>query len=151
MPRETLTLLDLSDREFLLIVEDAYDADGWADSYEVARRCDLTERRSAAVRLSWLARSGVAEREHARDEGGNLRYHRNGKVMHTQRWRLTDLGHAIAHGSIKAKQQRALDGIEDAALLELTSYVTDRLRHDPAAQWLAKRQWRYGTENRTGR
>jgi hypothetical protein len=151
MPRESLTLLDLSDREFLLIVEDAYDADGWADSFEVARRCDLKERRSAAIRLSWLWRNGVVEREHKRDESGNIRYHRNGRVMHSQRWRLTEIGRAYAHGALKARTQQALDKVDDAAMLELTRYVTGRLRTgDPAARWMVNREWRYGTAPRPG-
>jgi predicted transcriptional regulator len=78
MPREHLTLLDLSDREFLLVVMDASDGDGWADSQDIANLLDV-ERRNASSRLSWLVRWGVVEREHKRDESGNLRYHRDGK------------------------------------------------------------------------
>lgn len=146
MPREHLTLLDYSDREFLLLLTDVADEDGYADSLALADRLDLAERRSAAQRLSWLARWGAVEREHARDHAGNIKYHRDGRIMHTQRWRLTDIGHAIAVGKLKAGQQRSLDGLRDDQLIEVTRWLTSRTRGDSGATVgkLALREWKYG-------
>lgn len=145
MPRESLTILDLSDREFLLILDECGDADGWADSLAIANALDLEHRHSASSRLSWLARVGnLAEREHERDEHGNLRYRRSGKPFYTQRWRLTELGRAYAYGRLKARQRETLERIDDVAMLEVTRFVTDRARRDPAAKWLMNREWRYG-------
>jgi hypothetical protein len=142
--RERLTLLDYSDREFLLLLEDVAEADGWADSEELAVRLDLKTRRSAAQRLSWLARWGAVEKEHARDHTGNLRYHRDGKPMYTQRWRLTDAGRALAYGEIKARQRQALDRFGDEQLLELTRWLTGRTRDGGMATKLALREWKHG-------
>jgi hypothetical protein len=143
--RESLTILDLSDREFLLIVDEVADADGWADSLAIAQALELEHRHSASSRLSWLSRTAeLCEREHRRDEHGNLRWHKSGKPMHTQRWKLTELGRAYAYGRLKARQREALDRIDDMALLEVTNLITERARRDPAAKWLMNRQWRYG-------
>src|SRR3954462_14187160 len=99
MAIDSVRIEDYSDREFLLIVADvAEDEDGWADSEQVAVRMDLSTRRLASSRLSGLRRYGAVEREPVRDEHGNIRYHRNGKPMHTQRWRLTAAGEALAFG-----------------------------------------------------
>lgn len=150
--RESLTLLDLSDREFLLILDEHGDADGWTDSLEVAQALELKHRHSASSRLSWLSRAEhpLVEREHLRDDHGNLRYHRDGRIRHSQRWRLTDVGHAFAYGHLKAQTRNSLDRLDDVVLLEVTQIVADRARRDPTAKWLLNRQWRYGI-NRNGR
>ena len=36
MPVERLTIDDMSDREFLLVLHDQRDADGWTDSEQIA-------------------------------------------------------------------------------------------------------------------
>lgn len=141
MALEHLRLEDFSDREFLLIVADITEAhDGWADSQEIADRLDLTKRRFASSRLSWLARWGAVEREHARDEGGNLRWHRDGKPMHTQRWRLTTTGWAIASGSLRKGTETALEKLGDDQMLLLTRWVARRQMGATAAK-LVQREW----------
>jgi hypothetical protein len=50
MPREHLTLLDLSDREFLLVVLDCEQEDGWTDSQDVANALDVARRGSRSTR-----------------------------------------------------------------------------------------------------
>ena len=110
MALDHMRLEDLSDREFLLIVaEVAEDGDGWADSQEIADRLDLSKRRLASSRLSWLARWGAVERQHAQDAAGNIRYHRDGKVMHTQHWRLTAVGWQVASGELRKGLESQLD------------------------------------------
>jgi hypothetical protein len=56
MARLSLTIEDLSDREFLLVVRDLAGDDGWTDSDAIRERLDLTRRQIASTRLSWLAR-----------------------------------------------------------------------------------------------
>src|SRR3954470_12654056 len=110
MSLDRLTIEDFSDREFLLIVADvSSEEDGWADSEQVAQRMDLKTRRLASSRLSWLRRYGAVEREHVRDETGDIRYPRNGKPMHTQRWRLTTAGEALAYGRLRKGDESALN------------------------------------------
>jgi hypothetical protein len=116
MSLDRLRIEDFSDREFLLIVADvAAEEDGWADSEQVAQRMDLSTRRLASSRLSWLRRYGAVEREHVRDEAGNIRYHRNGKPMHTQRWRLTTAGQAVAFGKLRKADETALGAAQGRA------------------------------------
>lgn len=149
MPLDHLRLEDLSDREFLLIVADLIEesGEGWADSAEIAKRLDLTERRVASSRLSWLRRWGAVEREHERDESGNIRYHRNGKPMHTQRWRLTGIGHDMATGTLRKQQQQALEGARDGDILALTRLLAERGQSGPeTVRHLMRREWRYRTE-----
>jgi hypothetical protein len=141
--REHLTLLDFSDREFLLLLDDVADGDGYADSLQLADRLDLTKRHSAAQRLSWLARWGAVEREHKRDANGVILYHRDGKAKHTQRWALTDFGKAIAYGKLKAGQRKSLEGLDDSALIEATRLISARTRNGSFAH-MAKREWKYG-------
>jgi hypothetical protein len=87
---------------------------------------DLSERRIASTRLSWLRRYGAVEREHVRDDNGNLRYHRNGKPMHTQRWKLTELGEQLAYGQLRKGDQTALSKLKDGQLLLVTRWLTER-------------------------
>lgn len=143
MPREHLTILDFSDREFLLLLDDVADEDGFADSLQLADRLDLAKRHSAAQRLSWLARWGAVEREHKRGPDGAILYHQDGKARHTQRWGLTDFGRAVAYGKLKAGQQRSLEGLDDAQLIEVTRYLSQRTRGGSFAH-MARREWRYG-------
>src|ERR1044072_1673333 len=126
MPKiEHLRITDYSDREFLLVMNDVAGGDGWADSEAVAQRLDLTERRIASSRLSWLARYGAGEREHVRGEAGNLRSPRNGKPMHTQRWRLTEVGRSVAFGKLRRSAETALEKIDDGQLLLLTCLLDE--------------------------
>lgn len=144
MPREHLTLLDLSDREFLLLCLDVAEEDGYFDAQAIADQLDLLHRRTASSRLSWLARWGAVEREHLRDHTGAIRYHRDGRVMHTQRWCLTELGEGVAHGALKAGQSRTLEGLRDDQLVEVTRWLSQRTKGANGLGRLAKREWRYG-------
>jgi hypothetical protein len=87
--RESLTILDYSDREFLLLVVDCYDGDGWAAAKVIGKRLNLVHHRSASSRLSWLTRFGAVEREYKRREDGELHLTPSGNLVPTQRWRLT--------------------------------------------------------------
>lgn len=146
MAREHLRLEDLSDREVLLIVADACGSNGdFADSLDIAARLDVGgehPRRTVAVRLSWLARWGAVEREHARDpDTGQLRYHRDGKVMHTQRWRLTASGWAVASGEMRKGLTNQLDRVDDGQMLVLTRWLARR-NASATARKLSEREWR---------
>jgi hypothetical protein len=149
-PLESLRLIDLSDREVLLVVADVADDDGWAYAYDVAERlgvADAYRRRAGAQRLSWLKRYGAVEREHEADEHGNLMYvagdpHR---PRYGQRWRLTATGEALASGRLRAAQQRAVDDADEAQLLLVARIVAERARasSSSAAAKLIEREWRH--------
>jgi hypothetical protein len=149
MPIDHLRIEDYSDREFLLIVADvAADEDGWADSDQIAQRMDLSSRRLASSRLSWLRRYGAVEREHVRDEHGQIRYHRNGKAMTTQRWRLTPAGEAVAFGKLRKGDEKALANLKDEQMLLVTRWLTERTVGDDTIGKLVAREWRYGHARR---
>lgn len=141
-PRASLRLIDLSDREFLLILADLIEegGEGWVDSADIAIRLDLTERKVASSRLSWLARWGAVEREHRQDDRGNIRYHRNGKVMHTQRWRLTSIGWQLASGDIRKGTRAALEKADDGQMLLITRWLATR-ESGATTQKLMSREW----------
>jgi hypothetical protein len=142
--RESLRIEEYSDREFLLIVVDAYDGDGWADSEHVAKLLDLKGRKIASSRLSWLRRYGAVEREHLADETGNIRYHRNGTAMHTQRWRLTELGEAVAYGRLRKGDETALSKLGDGQMLLVTRWLSERSHINGDMAKLVQREWRFG-------
>jgi hypothetical protein len=149
MSLDRLRIEDFSDREFLLIVADvAAEEDGWADSEQVAQRMDLSTRRLASSRLSWLRRYGAVEREHVRDEHGNIRYHRNGKPMHTQRWRLTTAGQMVAFGKLRKADETALGRLRDEQMLLVTRWLAERTAGDGTVGKLVSREWRYGQARR---
>jgi hypothetical protein len=141
---ESLRITDYSDREFLLVVADHLQDDGWAESLEVSRALGFENRRLAAQRLAWLARYGAVEREHARDEAGNIRWHKDGRPMHTQRWRLTPLGEQVAHGRLRKGDETALARLGDAQLPLVTRWLSERSRGDSGMAKLVQREWRYG-------
>jgi len=145
---EHLTLLDLSDRELLLILRDVADGAGYALANDIATRLDLMGEnpgRSVAVRLSWLVRYGAVEREHLRDAAGNIRYHRSGKVMTAQGWKLTELGVVIATGKLSKTQEKALEGMNDGSLLMATRWMAGRIASSNGTVGkLLDRQYRNG-------
>jgi hypothetical protein len=146
--RASLPLLAMSDRELLLLLRDAAEGDGFASARDVADRLSLEgeePHRAVAQRLSWLKRYGAVEREHERDEHGNIRYTRGGKIMYTQRWELTELGLTIATGKLTAAQQRQLEGMETGHLVMATRFLSRRVKESGEQTGkLLQREYRYG-------
>lgn len=152
MAGTSLRLQVMSDREVLLIVRDVADGDGWAYAYDVGERIGLDEthrKRAAAQRLSWLRRYGAVEREllpgpTAVDDAGThgLAYDAEEKPRFGQRWRLTELGEAIALGRLRKPTERAIDGMSEAEALLAIRTIGGRARHSAAAK-LLEREWRY--------
>lgn len=147
---ENLRIETFSDREFLLIVADHTQADGWAESLDVAKALGFENRRFAAQRFAWLARYGAVEREHERDYAGNIRWHKSGTPMYTQRWRLTELGSAVAYGKLRKGDQSALERLTDAQLPLVTRWLSEHSRGDGGMAKLVQREWRYGHAHRNG-
>lgn len=143
-PIESLTILDYSDREFLLVCKDVSDPDGWFYSADVVSQLGLTNARLASSRLSWLKRYEAVEREVERDQDGHLRAHRDGRLMHTQRWRLTQLGEALAMGRLRKGDEKALEGMNEGQLLLAVRWISQRSNDSDGASKLLQREWRYG-------
>jgi hypothetical protein len=145
----SLRLIDYSDRELLLIVVDEATADGWTTAEDVARRLGLATplpQRNVVSRFSWLRRYGAMERETVTDDKGKPLVTRSGNMKYTQRWRLTARGEQIANGTLSARQQGALDKVDNDSLVVLTRYVAERRRTtDDVAMKLADREWTFST------
>jgi hypothetical protein len=147
----SLTLLDLSDRELLLVMRDVADGQGWASAVDIADQLGLqTDKphRSVAVRLSWLKRYGAVEREHERDDHGKLLY-RGDKPVYTQRWKMTPIGLQLATGKLTKTQQNTLDRLQDGSMLMTMRWLSQRVvGSDPTVGKLMDREYRYGVGRR---
>jgi hypothetical protein len=148
MAIDSLRIEDFSDREFLLVLRDVADGDGWADSEHVAAYLDLRNKRLASSRLSWLRRYGAVEREVKRDHTGNIRAHRNGEIQYTQRWRLTPLGEAMALGKLRKRDEQTLGGMNEGQMLLAVRYISEQSRGESGPGKLLQREWRFGHARR---
>jgi hypothetical protein len=75
--------------------------------------------------------------------------HRNGKLMYTQRWRLTDLGLAMAVGKLTKTQQKTLDNLGDGQMLMTMRWLTQRVvGSNEQVGKLMDREYRYGVQRR---
>lgn len=144
----SLRLENFSDRELLLIVHDVRDDEGWSTARDVAERIDLDHDRPwvpVSSRLGWLRRYGATEREFMWDELGNPMYTAQGKLRYTQRWRLTEAGLAIAHGTINTRQQEQLERFKDHQLILVTRWLAGRRRTgEDVTAALVRREWKHG-------
>lgn len=149
--RAHLRLEEFSDRELLLALQDTCDEhEGWASAKEVAAKIGLDgedPHKAVAQRLSWQVRFGSVEHEFARDESGNIRYHKDGKPMYTQNWRLTEPGRLLAFGQLRKTEETALGRFDDSQMLLVTRWLTHRALANgvsPVTAKLVQREWRYG-------
>lgn len=149
MALEHLRLEDYSDRELLLVISDLSDGDGYASSHDIADHLGIEARyplRAVASRLMWLTRYGAIEREHARDDDGNLRYYVNGKPRFTQRWALTPEGEMIAEGALTKTNETALGKLQDRQLVLVARWLNQRSNDaGRTGATLVDREWRRGT------
>lgn len=149
-----LTLLDLSDRELLLVLRDVADAaSGYALAADIADRLDIGEdgHRSVSCRLSWLTRYGAVEREYERDSQGQIVMTggRNPGPKKLQGWKLTEIGFQMATGKLKKQQERMLDGLDDGTALMAMRWFTQRVvASNDTAKKLLDREYRHGVGRR---
>ena len=147
-----LTLLDLSDRELLLVLRDVADAStGYALAADIADRLDIGEdgRRSVSVRLSWLSRFGAVEREYRRDSQGRLETTAAGNPVKLQGWKLTDLGFQMATGKLKKTTERSLESLNDGDTLMAMRWISRRVSAaNGTVGKMLDREYRHGVGRR---
>lgn len=135
-PRHGLKLTEFEDVEFLYALEDNADHEGWTSSQDLANglRLDVDNpTRNVGARLSWLRRYGVVE------------YRRDGK-----KWRLTDAGRSLVHGTLTKAQALTIARTADERVLALTRAVSHELvTADGVAAAMMHRQWRYALAQRS--
>jgi hypothetical protein len=144
-PLEHLTLLDLSDREVLLIVRDVADSNGYAYSWAVASQLDLrgeTASRQVSSRLSWLTRYGALERGEKR----HVRRNPDAEPTPHRGWRLTELGWMIATGKLSKTQERAFEAMKPGALLMATRFISRQIAQANGTGKLLDREYRYSKQ-----
>jgi hypothetical protein len=150
MPPELdhLRLADLSDREVLLALMDAADGDGFASAPDIASQLGMKgdhPQRMVSSRCAWLRRYGAVERELLWDDNGNAIMNRKGEQRTGQRWRPTELGYALARGSLKKAQENALAGLTDEQLVLATRAIAERARGSSNASFgkMTEREWKH--------
>jgi hypothetical protein len=80
------------------------------------------------------------------DDHGNVVRNRAGEPRTTQRYRLTSIGWDIAHGALRATQEKALDGLGDAQMILVTQWLSQRARGSgTTVANLVRREWTYRT------
>lgn len=135
----SLTNYDYSDRELLHILNDTADAEGWAETADLAEVIGVTmpsvngqhsdrekqayAHRCTAMRFSWMARYGWVERDEGRTK-----------------WRLTDIGHDLMDGKLTKTLQNALDRLDagDRVLVMREIGNAYRAAPDPARHMLRR-------------
>jgi hypothetical protein len=150
---EGLTLRDLSDREFLLVIRDAGGVlPTYVTAADIAEHLRLTGDhpiRSVSSRLAWMKRLGAVEREYERDTHGNIRVHAgSGKPITTQGWALSDLGFQMAIGKLTKTQEQSLERLKDGQMLVTVAWMTQRVQNDPTVGRLMDRAYRSGLGKR---
>jgi hypothetical protein len=139
-----LTLLDVSDRELLLLVRDHANSGGFVFAGQIATVLDIGgERpgRTVASRFSWLKRLGALERASKTDAYGT------DEESQQLGWRLTDLGLAIATGKLKKATEQTLDGMDPGALILLTRWLGGRVSQNGVGRFV-DREYRFGRGGR---
>ena len=149
----SLKLVDFSDRELLLILDDVADSDGWASSRDMTEPVGLPEDgyRHVSSRLAWLRRYGAIERELLWDENGNPIMGPLGQKQ-GQRWRPTEAGRLMAYGKLSKAQYRALEAIgEGQMILAMRQMSLHYQQSSEIGATLARREWVYGMSRRNGK
>ena len=109
----SLRLADFLDEEFLALVADLADYEGWVSTHQIAEAIPI-DTRNVGSRLSWMKRYGVVERDPR--PGSPTRGH----------WRLTEAGKAMVEARFSQTQEKTLAGVKDEQLWRLTSIVANR-------------------------
>ena len=114
--RRSLSLHAFSDEELLAIVEERGDKDGWVTTAELSSSIGIPVEEglsAAGIRLSWMARYGVVERDPDR------------RVE--TRWRLTKRGTEILAAKFSPAFSRQLGvAVDGDSLWLLARAVSDR-------------------------
>lgn len=138
-----LTLLDVSDRELLLLVRDNADGAGFVWPSQIALVLDIGgdhPERTVSSRFAWLKRLGALERPGPGDTIGYNEHRQAG-------WRLTDLGLAIAVGRLKKNAETLLEGLDPGALILLTRWLGGRVSQNGVGRFV-DREYRFGRGGR---
>jgi hypothetical protein len=130
-----LRLLDYSDRELLIRVHEvAQEHGGQAPSMEIANALGMSEKsraQSVGARLGRPQMRGLIQRDPERSPA---------------EWFLTELGIAMAFGSAKTSQMRAVENSKPEEMLLMLREMANHQRLAPeGAQHMFRREWHRAT------
>jgi len=127
------TVRDFRDRDIMLKLLAEGDEDGWVETEAMAASMGFSEdNRPPAIRLAWMRRYGMVERDEER-----------------KMWRLTDGGLRVTKSHLKAAQSRTIETVPDEAMVEVMAAVLTRYRHgEPMLAHLLRREYLFGTAPR---
>lgn len=136
----SLQLFEFTDPEFLAVIRDNGDNEGWVSTAELADSIGLRgedRNRNCGSRLSWMRRFGCVERD--LQPGSPTK----------GSWRLTEIGEILINSQMKAAQLRALSDLDDGQLWDASRLLLDLYQQtgDEAAQ-LIRRSFRVGLHRR---
>lgn len=138
----SLQLVEFTDREFLYVVDDALDADGWATSSQVQDVLQLEHPRPTACigsRMAWLRRLDVIDYDHAAPRNA------------LTRWTITAKGRQFMDGKLTAAQQKAMDALRSDAghtLMALRALREEFESADDMTAGMMRREWTHGVQRR---
>lgn len=130
----SLTLTDLTDRDFLLAIEETADTEGWATSKEVADQIGIDNRHPAQCvgsRLGWLKRFKIPLE--TKVEKGE------------QFWKLTPEAITFLHPKkMTMAAQRAFESMDESQRVVATETLArEAARGSVAAAHLSRRGWNH--------
>lgn len=133
MALPSLKLNDYADPELLAIITDVADAEGYAESTDIAAQVGIEARhanRCVGSRFAWMRRWGWVERHPDRSA-----------------WRLTETGHALISGRVTRTVQRMLDRLSEGDRVRVTRELARMVRSggNAATQQMVKREFRRET------
>lgn len=128
----SVTLFDLSDRDLMYALEEAYDKNGWASSKDVADTIGIVHKNPAGCigsRFAWWRRNGLVETD----------------VIEGERvWKMSELGKTI----MKSKEvtKTVMDALNKLSEGQRVRFIEDVARQvrtgSNSAAFVSKRAWR---------
>lgn len=122
---EHADLYTFRDLDLLVKLSDA----GAATSAELANAVGLSDAQPMAIRLSWMRRFGMVDRD---EEAGA--------------WTVSAGGNRVVRARLRAAQSRAIEAVPDEAMVDVMAHVATRYRMgDPIIATMLRREFLYGT------
>lgn len=127
------SLYDFRDLDLMLKLDADANDEGWIETEYLAGALGLDDgNRNVAMRLAWMRRYGMIER----DEAKGL-------------WRLSQGGRRVVEAKLRAAAKRDLETLPDEAMIEVMANVTHRYRFaDAMTATMLRREFLFGTQRR---
>lgn len=128
------TVLSLSDREFLHLVNDATNEEGWASTGDIAEVIGLpvdNPRANVGSRCGHMLKFGMLNKSETRTEDGQTL------------WGLTPLGEQFMNGTLRKNVSEMMERVQGGALLEVINMAARRMNASPYVRIAGQREFRH--------